>query len=222
MYQERGRWRVNVWVLGERKTKTFPASTNKKIVEDYERKLKLSQIDPEFSEKKRQEPIFAEFADRWLKQCCGVEHSYSYLKKCEQTIASHLSPCMGSRRIGSITNQDLMSLQRELKGRDYAVQTINNILATCSSIFKYALFLNLIGTNPVGGMKRLKKSQTPEMQVWTLEERDRFLQVLRRENFAYFQVSALALFSGLRPSELRGLLRDAIDFEQCQVRVFRQ
>ena len=85
-----------------------------------------------------------------------------------------------------------------------------------------ALVDDLITVNPCAGVKRLKKGQRPELEVWTLEERDRFLDVLYREHFPIFQMCAVALFTGLRPAELRGRLRDAVDVERCQIRVHRQ
>ncbi len=221
-FLDRDRWRVRVWVNGQKLSKTFPEGTPKKVADDYERKLKLSQIDPDLSEKRRLEPVFADYAEKWLKDHCEVHHSLSYLKKCQQVIRQHLGPRFGDRKLRDITNQDVMSLQRQLRDNGYAVQTISNILATASSIFKEALVDDLITVNPCAGVKRLKKGQRPELEVWTLEERDCFLGFLYRENFAVFQLCAVALFTGLRPAELRGLLRDAVDFERCQIRVHRQ
>jgi integrase len=221
-FLDRNKWRVRIWVNGEKFSKTFPEGTPKKIADDYERKLKLSQIDPDLAEKRRLEPLFAEYAQKWLKEHCEVHHSVSYLKKCRQVIVQHLNPRFGDRKIRDITSQDVMAGQRTLRDNGYAVQSISNILATASSIFKEALVDDLITVNPCAGVKRLKKGQRPELEVWTLEERDRFLDVLYREHFPIFQMCAVALFTGLRPAELRGLLRDAVDFERCQIRVHRQ
>ncbi len=179
-------------------------------------------MDPDYAEKKREEPVFSDFALRWLDESCSVEHSFAYLKKCQQVVKQHLTPKIGKLRISEISCQDVQRIQRELKEKSYAIQTINNILATLSSVFKRAIEIGIVDHNPCGGVRRLKREQKPELQVWTLEERDRFLSVLHAENFKYFQVCAIALFSGLRPSELRGLLRDAVDFERAQIRVHRQ
>ena len=221
-YFDRDRWRVQVRVNGEKISKTFPVGTPKKVADDYERKLKLSQIDPDLAEKRRLEPLFSEFAEQWLSEHCGVHHSLSYLKKCRQVVSQHLNAGFGDRKIRDITSQDVMAMQRSLQSEGYAVQSISNILATASSIFKEALVEDLVTVNPCSGVKRLKKGQRPELEVWTLEERDRFLDFLYREKFRYFQVCAVALFTGLRPSELRGLLRDSVDFERSQIRVHRQ
>lgn len=221
-FLDRNKWRVRIWVNGQKFSKTFPEGTPKKIAGDYERKLKLSQIDPDLAEKRRLEPLFAEFAQRWLDEHCAVRHSVSYLKKCRQVVGQHLNTSFGSRKIREVTSQDLLTLQRALHKDAYAVQSISNILATASAVFKVAVLEGLVDLNPCSGIQRLKKGQRPELEVWTLEERDRYLGVLFEENFKYFQVCAVALFTGLRPSELRGLLRDAIDFDRCQVRVHRQ
>lgn len=221
-YFDRGSWRVNVRIGGQRKTKRFPEGTAKKMVEDFERKLKLELIDPDLVEKKKQEPLFSDYAIAWLEKHCALEHSFSHLKKCTQILEQHWFPVVGKMKISEITNQHIMSYQRVMKQNDYAVQSINNVLATASSVFKQALFDQLIANNPCSGIKRYKKGQRPELDVWTFEERDRFLALLYEEKFELFQLCALALFTGLRPSELRGLCRDAIDFERSQVRVFRQ
>ena len=221
-FLDQGRWRVKVWVNGRKIDKCFPKGTPKSIAEEYQRKLKLGRIDPDYCDKKRLEVNFSIFADRWLKESCEVEHSYSYAKKCRQVIEQHLKPKLGQLRIGEVGNQDILAIQRELRSKGYAVQTINNILATASSVFKWALSHDLILNNPCAGIRRIKRGQKPELEVWTLEERDRFLSLLREKNQAFYQVCVVALFTGLRPSELRGLLRDALDFERSQIRVFRQ
>jgi len=221
-FLDKDRWRVKVWVLGRRVDKCFPIGTPKRVAEEYERKIKIGQLDPDYADKRREEPKFSDFSELWLSEYCSIEHSYAYTKKCRQIINQHLVPCFGKFRLGEISSQDIQRIQREFKEKGYAVQTINNILATLSSIFKRAIETGAIDRNPCGGMRRLKREQKPELQVWTLEERDRYLAVLHNENFHYFQVCALALFSGLRPSELRGLLRDSIDFERSQIRVHRQ
>jgi len=221
-FLDRGRWRIRIWVEGEKFSKTFPEGTSKKIADEYERKLKLSQIDPDLAEKRRLEPLFAEYAQRWLAEYCALHHSISYVKKCRQIIVQHLNATFGDRKLRDITSQDILEVQRQLQKQGYAVQSINNILATASSIFKSALTENLVPVNACSGVKRVKKGQREEFEVWTLEERDRFLDVLYQDNFPFFQVCAIALFTGLRPSELRGLLRDAIDFDRCQIRVYRQ
>lgn len=221
-FLDRGSWRVKVRIGGQRKSKRFPAGTPKKIADDFERKLKLSLIDPNLAEKKRLEPLFKDYAIYWLEKHCALEHSYSYLSKCRQMLNQHCFPRFGKKKLSEITNQDVMQMQRCLKEKDYAVQSINNVLAATSAVFKQALFDQLVDYNPCSGIKRYKKGQQVELEVWTLEERDRFLRLLYQENFKLFQLCSLALFSGMRPSELRGLCRDAIDFERCQVRVFRQ
>lgn len=221
-FLDRDKWRVRIWVNGQKFSKTFPEGTPKKVADDYERKLKLAQIDPDLAEKRRLEPLFAEFGQRWLDEHCALHHSVSYLKKCRQVVTQHLCANFGDRKLRDITGQDFLNLQRTLHKDGYAVQSISNILATASAVFKLALAEGLVDTNPCAGVQRLKKGQRPELEVWTIEERDRFLGVLFEENFQFFQVCAIALFTGLRPSELRGLLRDAIDFERCQIRVHRQ
>ncbi len=221
-FLDKNKWRVRVWVNGERFSKTFPEGTHKRVADEYERKLKLSQIDPELAEKRRSEPLFAEYALHWLENHCALHHSKPYEKKCRQILVQHVSASFGDRKVRDITSQDIMALQQMLKADGYAVQSINNILATTSAVFKEAISAKLVGANPCSGVKRLKKGQRAELEVWSIDERDRFLELLFSENFEYFQLCSVALFTGMRPSELRGLLRDAVDFDRCQIRVHRQ
>ena len=79
-YLERNRWRVRVWVHGQKFSKAFPPGTPKRVADAYERKLKLSQVDPDLAKKRRLEPTFSEFAQCWLSEHCLVYHSVSYTK----------------------------------------------------------------------------------------------------------------------------------------------
>ena len=218
-FQERGRWRVHIWSKGRRLSKSFPNGTPKKVVDDYERKVKLGQIDPSLCA--RSVPTFKEFSEWWLADVCKVEHSFSYHKKSVQVCESHLWPVFGKLKIDRVTSQDIVDLQRKLRSKTYAVQTISNILATASSIFREAVMEKVVQGNPVAGIKRLKKEQK-EIKIWSFEETDRFLEHIQRVNFPVFQACAFALHTGLRPMELRGLLRDSVDFDFKHVRVRRQ
>lgn len=208
-------------INGRRFTKVVPTK-DQDFIRKYEAKLRIGALDPDYQKKKREEPLFEVFAKRWLEEVVYIENSRSHYLKCEQVLRTHLNSIIGNLKIGDIDSQLFLELQRKMAREKYAVQTINNTLAVASCVFKEALSRGLVNTNPVAGIRRLKRGQRKELDVWTFEERDRFLAHLHTSDYRLFQLCLVALFTGMRPGELRGLCRDAIDFETGSIRIHRQ
>lgn len=204
---------------GKRSSVTFPKGVKAEVVNDYELKLKLEKIDPTLHTGVN--PLFIDYATEWLEKVCRVEHSYSYYIRCKNDIRRFLFPEIGGFKLKQLTNFHISQMQRKLREKGYAVQTIANLLSTASSIFKEAVYAGILSNNPVAGIKRLKRQQD-EIASWSFVERDRFLEFVRIENYRVFQICAFALCTGLRPMEIRGLCRDCVDFESGFIRVKRQ
>jgi integrase len=216
---EKGRWRIQIMRNGRRLSQVLPGGTPKKVADDIERRMKLDYIDP--AAMKKSCPTFRDFANDWLNEVSSVEHSASHLKKNRQLVRDHLVPMIGKYPLNEVTAQHIVELQRFLMSKGYANQSIANVIATASSIFKEAILRCFASSNPASGLKRPRREQR-ELLVWSLAERDRFLLKAQEQDHRAFLVAAFALTTGLRPMELRGLLRDAIDFDGCMVKVHRQ
>lgn len=216
---EKGRWRIQVSRYGKRISQVLPEGTPKKTAEDIERRMRLGHIDPLAI--RHTIPDFGSFADEWLEKVSAVEHSKSNLKKNRQLVRDHLRPAFGKTLLSEITAQNVVAFQRDLLSKGYASQSIANVIGALSCVCKEAILRGFATFNPTAGIKRLKREQK-ELMVWSLGERDKFLLQAQQDDYKAFQVAAFALTTGLRPMELRGLLRDAVDFEACMVKVHRQ
>lgn len=213
-----GQWVSDLRLNGRRRTKRFPPGTQEATVKQYEAMLRLGAIDPRL--RPSDTATFADFAREWLKRC-QLEKGPSTYRKCAQIVAQHLIPKFGSIKITAITSVDVDDLQLALRKREYAVQSINNVLGVLSMIFKDGIRRGKCMMNPVAGIKRLRRPQKDYL-IWSQDEKDRFLVHVRDANAGLFRVCAFALMSGLRPMEIRGLLREDIDFDQGMVIVRRQ
>lgn len=218
-YLKQGKWKVDTIVDGVRRQKTFPTGTPKKVVEDFERRLKLKAIDPKF--RVSEVPTVKDFGNEWLERVCKIEKSHSTYVKCRQILRSQILPRFKDHKLHAIHAMDVVNWQRDLASVGYAVQSINNTLACLSSIYKEAVARELVSQNPVSGIKRMKRVPK-DIQIWTIEEKNRFLATVRDEQYATFQLCLFALCTGLRPMELRGLLREDVDYDLGLVRVRRQ
>lgn len=213
-----GQWVSDLILNGRRRVKRFKPGTDHETVKKYEAMLQLGAIDPRL--RPSDTPSFGEFASEWLERC-QAEKSYSTYLKCQQIVNQHLTPEFGDTRTNAITSVDVDDFQLDLRKRKYKVQSINNILGVMAVIFKDAIRRGKCMINPVAGVKRLRREQR-EYVIWSIEEKDRFLGHVRDANWEIFRVCAFALFTGLRPMEVRGLLREDLDFDQGVVYVKRQ
>lgn len=133
-------------------------------------------------------------------------------------IRLHVTPPLGTRKVGSISEQDVAELVAELRQAGKAAWTVRGILVPLSRLFGFAVRRGYIPSNPVS---RLDSSERPrvepvEKRVLTVEEIDALIAAALP---TYRPVLAAAAWSGMRQSELLGLRWRDIDFDEGFLRV---
>lgn len=215
----RGAWRVQWREHKKKMSRNFPKGTPKAIVDKFEAEIKLGLIDETAA---RGCPTFSSYAKNWIEHYATVHKSPSTVIKDKQILRDYLNPILGRKKLLDIRRKDIRDLKTFLSvKKGFAAQTVNNILGLCHKIFDCAVSEDeLITANPVSGVKRVQ-SVRRQFKFWTFEEKDRFLNFCRSEDWEIFQVVAFATETGLRPMEIKGLLRDCLDFENREVVVRR-
>ena len=119
-----------------------------------------------------------------------------------QLIESHILPYFESRKVNEITSKDIAKWQREIqKSKKYSNTYLKSINVQMSSLFNFArkhygLMINpVVIAGPMG-----KKKTTDEMQFWTLNEFNKFIECV---NGITNQIAFKILYwCGLRKGEL--------------------
>lgn len=117
-------------------------------------------------------------------------------------------------RFKGICAKDLTSYQVQATVADmadkYSAKTIRNTISLLSSAYDNAVRLGQLEKNPCKFITLPKKEPT-KIDIFSKDEIARFLQALKDERLDYKVAYELALFCGLRRSEILGLTESAVN-----------
>lgn len=159
----------------------------------------------------------SEFFELYLERNSGREHST--VKKQIADFEIHIEPDFGDWKLQEIRPSDLQKWQDKL-AKKLNPNTYKNVRSHFNAIMKAAVADERIVTNPWSGIKGLKTHRAT-WSFWDKDQTSQFLAYAKEHDFRVFQVIAFAIYTGLRPGELRGLLRRDIDWERATIWVNR-
>ncbi len=126
---------------------------------------------------------------------------------------------IGHKRLDKITPRDIQALIKTLKTgneakgyKPMAAKTIKNYISYVSTVFEYAIRLDMMSRNPCT-RANISTGKAKERNIYTLEEAQIFIDTLvEKASLVYQCYFILAIYSGFRRGELSGLTWDNIDF----------
>jgi integrase len=164
----------------------------------------------------------AELAKTWAE---GFEALVKSGERAERTLEHYryqlrhnLLPTLGHKKIQDISTDDCAQLIAKLRTRGLSPKTIAGALVPLGRIFSLALRRGYINSNP---LDRLESSERPrvhrrEQRVLTHEEMRKLLAACLP---SHRPLIATALYTGMRLSELLGLVWADLDFEHGIIHV---
>lgn len=168
---------------------------------------------------------FARVAGWWIER---YERRVEAGERRERTIENHryhlnkhLLPMLGNRLMRSVRVGDVAELITELRARGRSEKTIAGVLATLQSVLRFAIRNGWIVENPV---EKLETGERPHpvrrrQRVLGREEIARLLEACAPR---YRPLIATALYTGLRISELLGLIWADFDLVAGELQVRAQ
>ena len=105
-------------------------------------------------------------------------------------------------------------------GGGLSSKTQSHYLTFISDVLGYAGRMDLITDNPARRV-RIKRTVRPEKKIYTVEEAERFLELMQSEPLSFQCFFLLAIYGGFRREELLGFEWSDIDFENHVVTVNR-
>jgi len=167
---------------------------------------------------------FQDFATEYLAKTAkntlrhGTMQNYSnYSKRVFREIGHLRLDRITSRHIQKFINEMATGerLDRYRKGA-LSAKTIKNHIAFVSSIFEYAIRMQIVSSNPCRAVM-LPKDKAKETKIYSIEETKRILELLCKEdekNLHYTLFFFLAVYTGARRGELLGLEYKDFDFDR--------
>lgn len=214
--RQRGKKWYAVVYVGERPGRSSPYSWVP-LSSDYEEAVRMAKnLD-------RQDQItFGEYLRLWLDEWEGSPTTLaSYREECER----HIIPELGHIRLSLLKPSDLKAFYAKKRkevspktGRPLSGTTVNYFHRIIRAALSYAVNDDRfpIQTNPAKAVPAPRKSEY-EAPLWSEEESQRFLQVIR--NHRDFALYATAVLTGMRRGEVCGLHLQNLLLDQHFIRV---
>lgn len=131
----------------------------------------------------------------------------------------YIKPHIGKIKLHTVRPEHIQKIYNEMKRKDYSRNTIELVSIILSGMFKQAYKNQRISSNPVPLATLPRAIEEKEKRVMSLEEQKLFLEYAK-ESWLY-PLIYVALYTGMRSGELRGLTWDDIDFEKGWICVNR-
>jgi integrase len=140
--------------------------------------------------------------DQWLSTVVNARVRTRTFRDYEALPRLNIRPVLGGRLIGTIDQIDMQSLYAQLFERGLSARTIEYTNAVLQSAFRQAVRWKMLAEDPCTGVD-LPRVKRKEMEALSVEECRRFLEVAEKSE--WYSVLALALTTGMRPSEYLAL-----------------
>lgn len=161
---------------------------------------KLRDVQPSPEKTKNGIPtIFEDFAGYYFERFRKPKVAQLTYENDEHRLKKYILPALGKKKIRQITPSDCEALVKSLSDAGKG-KTADEVYSILSIIFKGAIAHNLIERNPIAIVPRVTY-ETKHGKALSHEEVEALLERLRGTQFEV--VYALALFTGLRPNELK-------------------
>ncbi|WP_302360307.1 site-specific integrase [uncultured Megasphaera sp.] len=204
-----GRYKVSVVIDGKRKY--FYGNTSKEAQEKRQKYLDNIKVAPNLDES----ITFGQWAVIWLR---GAKSSLS-----ESTFASYtvemqryILPALAKRKLIDLQPHMFRELITKLLDQKLSNRTVQYALSVARIALNQAVNDGLLGKSPMHGVKLPKTAKT-QVRALTKEEVNKLLSVIH--NIKHYNMYWIALYTGLRRSEILGLRMSDINEKDSTITV---
>ena len=170
---------------------------------------------------------FETFCEQWFEEYANIKLKERTLERYRQ-LRERTYKAIGHLRIDKITARHIQNFVNSLQkdgvnmhtGGKLSPKTIKHYVSFISSIFDYAIKMQMLSDNPCKYVT-LPNIKQAERDCYTLEEAQHFLDLLQNEPLKYQAFFVLAIYGGFRRGEILGLEWKDINFETGVVSINR-
>lgn len=133
-------------------------------------------------------------------------------------IKNHIIPALGHIELSKLTTDDIQKLYTDLIAKKMSPASIQKIHQIIHSSLEKAVEKKVLIYNPSKATVRPSVEKL-EAKAMTVEEMDRFIELINKEDIRWKAAFLVLLGTGLRIGELLALTWDDIDFKECMINV---
>jgi integrase len=160
----------------------------------------------------------SEYLNRWLVTAAKPRLREKSYRSYESLLRRYIRPVLGERNLAEICPLDIQAVYQQLVERSLSARTIRYTHSVLRSAMRQAIRWRLLSQDPTDGAQ-LPRLGRREMCVLTAEQSRAFLSAALEPH--YGPVFAVALTTGMRPSEYLALKHQDIDRVRGTVSVVR-
>jgi integrase len=157
----------------------------------------------------------------WIKRCNEKQLETMTIKGYEEHCELHLYPFIGAKKLSDLTVPAVNAFADQLREAGRSAEMIKRVVRSLGAIFKEARRRGLSNVAPTVGLELdLPERDDPRPVIPTKPELQAIITAASDHQSRMWRPLALvAVFCGLRASELRGLRWADVDFETRQINV---
>jgi integrase len=211
----RNNWGVDFRFGGHRYRQTSPENS-KAGAEAYEAILRhrLARGEPIGEQVANQLPTFKDFSQEWYKKYALTNNKPSEQESKRTILGAYLVPFFGSKHLNEITNLRVEEYKAHILKKGLAPKTINNHLTILAKCLRTAQ--EWVGLEVLPKIKHLRVPPQ-KTDFLSVQESDGLLASIN--NTSAYALLLLALRTGLRLGELRGLEWPDVDLRSRMITV---
>lgn len=204
---EKGKARLIVSVGGRADRKRFCKTVT------YKTKKELKKLYDEFEAECQKTPLtditIKDLLESYVSHCKTLGRKATTIHGYQVT-AERCYSLLGTILAKSLTTYRLEKFVAEMGDNNLSAKTIKNTIGLLSAAYDHAIFIGQLDTNPCKRIT-LPKQQPKDIRILYLEEIPKFLEVISDVDLNEKVAYELALFLGLRRSEILGLREADVD-----------
>lgn len=156
--------------------------------------------------------------DEWIEKYKKPRVKAGTIENYTNNYNAQIKPIIGKKRLTSVRIEHIEKIYNVMSNKGLAKGTIKIVAAILSGMFKQAVKLGMLKENVVALSTLSNGKERKEKVVLSMEQQKAFLEYAK-EHSPFYELYQLALCTGMRNGEVRGLTWADIDFEKREVHV---
>jgi len=159
-----------------------------------------------------------EYLDRWLETAVRPRVRPKTFQDYQGMLHRYVRPILGERVLAGLRPLDLQTMCQQMTERGLSARTVRYAHVVVTSAMQHAVRWRLLLENPADGLK-VPQQQRNEMRSLAVDQARTLLKAV--EGTKYGPVLAVALTTGMRPSEYLGLKWQDVDWARQTISIVR-
>jgi integrase len=157
-----------------------------------------------------------QYLDRWLEVCAKPRLRAKSFREYEGLLRRYVRPRVGAKALSIVSAFDIQVLYRDLLAGGLSARSIRYTHAVLRSALTQAVRWSLILANPAD-LVDLPRQERRRVEVLSVEQARTFIKAIT--GHPYEALFALAMTTGMRPSEYLALTWNDLDFDRGTVSI---